>query len=236
MNAINHAATALAIHKRWPGVPIWPVLVSVQAVEVLWVVLNLLGVERTEVGPAFASMRDVHLVHMPYSHSLATTALLAAAVWWCFAKRLRKPQWGVALAVGVFSHTVLDVLVHAPDMAIAPGIASPKLGTGLYDIPMVALLVETLYGVWCWRRFEGSKALLAVILAFNVGALSFYSPDIPGPELFIAGHPLLFAGFIGAHIAMGWVAIWYFARASWRSASRTQAPPQTQPQPLREQP
>lgn len=219
MNAINHAATALAIHQRWPGVPIWPVLVSVQVIEVLWVALNLLGVERTEVGPAFASMRDVHLVHMPYSHSLATTALLAWAVWWVFAKRLGRPQWGVALAVGVFSHTVLDLLVHAPDMAIAPGIASPKLGTGLYNIPMVALLVETLYGVWCWRRFRGSKALLAVILAFNVGALSFYSPDIPGPELLIAGHPMLFAGFIGAHIAMGWVAIWYFARSSWQAAA-----------------
>jgi len=221
MNAINHAATALAIHRRWPQVPIWPVLVSVQIVEVLWVVLNLLGVERTEVGSAFASMRDVHLVHMPYSHSLATTALLALAVWWVFAKGLGKPQWGLALAVGVFSHTVLDVLVHAPDMVIAPGIASPKLGTGLYDIPLVALVVETLYGVWCWRRFRGSKALLAVILAFNVGALSFYSTDIPGPEAFIAGHPLVFAGFIGGHIAMGWMAIWYFARASWRLAPAT---------------
>lgn len=204
-------------------------LVSVQAVEVLWVVLNLLGMERTEVGPAFASMRDVHLVHMPYSHSLATTALLACAVWWVFAKGLGRPVWGVALAVGVFSHTVLDVLVHAPDMAIAPGIASPKLGTGLYDAPMVALVVETLYGVWCWRRFQGSKALLAVILAFNVGALSFYSPDIPGPELFIAGHPLLFAGFIGAHIAMGWIAIWYVARASWQSAHLTNTQTREQP-------
>lgn len=234
MNAINHAATALAIHRQWPGVPIWPVLVSVQIVEVLWVVLNLLGVERTEVGPAFASMRDVHLVHMPYSHSLVTTALLAGAVWWVCAKRLGRPRWGVALAVGVFSHTVLDLLVHAPDMAIAPGIASPKLGTGLYDVPMVALVVETLYGVWCWRRFQGSKALLAVILAFNVGALSFYSPDIPGPETLIAGHPMLFAGFIGAHIAMGWIAIWYFARTSWPSPSPSASP--TKPQPPREQP
>lgn len=74
------------------------------------------------------------------------------------------------------------------------------------------------HGVWCWRSFRGSKALLAVILAFNLGALSFHSPDIPGPETLIAGHPMLFADFIGVHIAMGWVAIWYFARSSWQSA------------------
>ena len=29
MNAINHAASALLINKRWPGVPIVPVLLSV---------------------------------------------------------------------------------------------------------------------------------------------------------------------------------------------------------------
>jgi hypothetical protein len=33
MNAINHAATALLIKKKWPGVPIIPFLLSVQLVE-----------------------------------------------------------------------------------------------------------------------------------------------------------------------------------------------------------
>ena len=45
MNAINHAATALLINKKWPGVPIIPVLLSVKLVEFLWVVFNLLGEE-----------------------------------------------------------------------------------------------------------------------------------------------------------------------------------------------
>jgi hypothetical protein len=215
MNAINHAATALAIHRRWPGVPIVPVLISVQIVEILWVVLNLIGIERTELGPVVASMHDVHLAYMPYSHSLASTALVATAVWLFFSKLLGKPAWGLALGVGVFSHTVLDLLVHTQDMAIAPGITHPMLGTGLYDIPPLALIVETVYGLLCWRYFRGSRALLAVILAFNLGAISFYSADIPGPEAFMAGHPDWFAGFIGVHIVMGLLAIWFFARSSW---------------------
>jgi hypothetical protein len=216
MNAINHAATALAINRRWPGVPIIPVLISVQVVELLWVVLNLLGIERTELGPAVESMKDVHLVHMPYSHSLATTGALAIGVWFLFAKLFNKAQWGVALGVGVFSHTILDVLVHSHDMAIAPGIPRPLLGTGLYDIPMVALAVETLFGLLCWKYYRGSKPLLAVILVFNLGAISFYSADIPGPEVFMAGRPEWFVAFIGVHILMGLTAIWFFARSTWR--------------------
>ena len=102
-------------------------------------------------------------------------------------------------------------------MAIAPGIDSPKLGTGLYDIPMAAFAVETLYGLWCWSYFRGSRALLVVIFAFNLGAISFYSSAVPGPEYFMAGRPLMFVCFIGAHIAMGLTAIWFFARTSWRS-------------------
>ena len=45
MIAINHAATALLINKKCPGVPIIPVLLSVQLVEFLWVAFNLLGEE-----------------------------------------------------------------------------------------------------------------------------------------------------------------------------------------------
>ena len=47
MFAINHAATGLIIKKIYPDVPITTILVSVQLIEILWVILNYLGVERT---------------------------------------------------------------------------------------------------------------------------------------------------------------------------------------------
>jgi hypothetical protein len=47
MFAINHAATALIIKKIYPDVSISVILVSVQLIEILWVVLNFLGVEKT---------------------------------------------------------------------------------------------------------------------------------------------------------------------------------------------
>jgi len=49
MFAIDHAATALLLKRRYPSVPIAPLLIAVQAMEIAWVVLNYVGVERTTV-------------------------------------------------------------------------------------------------------------------------------------------------------------------------------------------
>lgn len=223
MNAINHAATALLVNRKWPGVPLLPVLLSVQLIEVLWVVFNLLGIEVTTTEPEVRALNDIHLAYMPYSHSIATSVVLACVVWLVVAKLLKKPVWGIALAVAVASHIVLDLATHVHDIALAPGLDAPKLGSNLYGVPLLALAVETVYGVWCWWVFRGSKALLAVIVLFNLGALSFYAPGIAGPEQLLAGHPKVFAAVIGMHIIAGWVAVGFFARAQWR-LSRGLAP------------
>ena len=198
--------------------PIVPVLLSVQLVEILWVAFNLLGIEVTSTEPKVRALNDIHLAYMPYSHSIAATAVLAFTVWVVVAKLLNRPAWGLALAVAVSSHIVLDLATHVHDIALAPGIESPKFGSGLYGVPMLALVVETIYGVSCWWIFRGSKALLAVVVAFNLAALSFYSPSIPGPEHLLAGHPKIFAAVIGVHIIAGLVAVGIFARSDWRSS------------------
>jgi hypothetical protein len=54
-------------------------------------------------------------------------------------------RWRAALwiAIAVLSHWILDVLVHRPEMPLA-GVASPKLGFGLWDDIPVALAIESL--------------------------------------------------------------------------------------------
>ena len=81
MFAIDHAATALLIKRRYPSVPMTPLLVSVQAMELAWVGLNYLGVERTTTEAAVRSVADIHLAYMPYSHSVATGVGAAILAW-----------------------------------------------------------------------------------------------------------------------------------------------------------
>jgi len=65
MYAIDHAATALLIKKRSPQVPLFLLLISVQLVELLWVLFKYIGVEYFSV-----SHGRMHLDFLPYSHSV----------------------------------------------------------------------------------------------------------------------------------------------------------------------
>jgi hypothetical protein len=48
------------------------------------------------------------------------------------------------IAAVVFSHWVLDLLVHRPDLPILPGNAGnlPLLGFGLWQVPLISALAE----------------------------------------------------------------------------------------------
>jgi hypothetical protein len=73
--AITHAATALVIKKGYPQAPMWPLLISVQLVELLWVAFTLTGLEHFTVADD-----HVHLDFLPFSHSVGTAVALAAII------------------------------------------------------------------------------------------------------------------------------------------------------------
>ena len=79
MFAVDHAATALVIKRRFPSVSLAPLLISVQAMELAWVGLNYLGVERTTTEAAVRSVADIHLAYAVFA--LGATAAGGAAAW-----------------------------------------------------------------------------------------------------------------------------------------------------------
>jgi len=98
-------------------------LLSVQLMEFLWVLFNYLGIERTSTEPTVKSVGDIHLSFMPYSHSIASGVLLGLLAWLLIGKGLRNPVAGLAVGIGVVSHLVLDLITHAPDIALGPAFA-----------------------------------------------------------------------------------------------------------------
>lgn len=202
MFAINHAATALIIKRRYPQVSLVWLLLSVQLVEMLWVLFNFLGIERTATGAVVNSVRDIHLAHMPWSHSLASSAVLAVLAWLLIDKIYKQRIAAVAIAAGVFSHIVLDLLTHARDIPIVPFLPEPMLGSGLYALPLAAFIFETAYGVFCWRVFRGGTGLLLAILAFNLANISFFSVSIAGPETLLANRPLWLVSAVALQIVV----------------------------------
>ena len=212
MFAVDHAATALLLKRRYPAVAIAPLLVAVQAMELAWVVLNYLGIEHTTTGPVVRSVTDIHLADMPYSHSVATALSAAVLAWVVLEFAFRRKLLGRAVGLGIASHLVLDLLTHGHDIVLWPGHLSPRLGLGLYDsAPLAAFVVEMVYGVACWRIYRGGRGLLALVVLGNLANLSLFSASIPGPEAMLAGRPLLVVTFVAAQIVVtlvltGWLA------------------------------
>ena len=212
MFAVDHAATALLIKRRFPSVSLVPLLLSVQAMELAWVGLNYLGVERTTTEATVRSVADIHLAYMPYSHSDATAAGGALLAWLVVEKGLGRPLLGRALGIGVTSHLVLDVVTHARDIALWPG-STLALGLGLYDrAPMWGFALEIAYGVMCWRVYRGSRSLLAMIILGNLANITLFSAEIPGPEQYLAGHPLMLVTLIAVQIVVTLVLVDVLAR------------------------
>lgn len=201
MFAVDHAATALLIKRRFPSVSLLPLLLSVQAMELAWVGFNYVGIERTTTESSVRSVADIHLAHMPYSHSAATAVGAALLAWLVLEKGFGRPMLGRAVGIGILSHLLLDVATHAQDITLWPGSSLPALGLGLYDrAPMWAFGLEMIYGLFCWWVYRGRGALLAAIVLGNLANISLFSTAIPGPEQYLAGHPLLVVTFVFVQI------------------------------------
>ena len=142
MFAIDHAATALIVKRRFPSVHIAPILVAVQAMELAWVALNYLGIERTATEPVVRSVADIHLAYMPYSHSVATGVGAALLAWLVIELGFGRKLLGRAVGLGIVSHLVLDLLTHGHDIVLWPGLQSPKLGLGLYESAPIAAFAQ----------------------------------------------------------------------------------------------
>ncbi len=211
MFAINHAATGLIIKKIYPDVSTAAILVSVQLIEILWVLLNFLGVEKTTTEKSVDTVSDVHLEYMPFSHSVVSTVALAAGAWIIIALGLKKVDLGFAVALGICSHLALDLVSHARDIAIAPYLGTRKYGLGLYDKPAVAFVFETIYGVFCWWIYGGSSALFWIILVFNLANASFFIKSIPGPERLMAHRPFWITSIIALQIVVTAVLVGLFS-------------------------
>jgi hypothetical protein len=212
MFAIDHAATALLVKRRYPNVPMWPVLFSVQAMELAWVGLNYIGIERTTTENVVRSVADIHLAYMPYSHSAGTALAAAVLAWLILEKGFDHRALGRAIGVGIASHLILDLVTHARDIALWPG-SGVRLGLGLYDsAPMAAFILEVAYGLLCWFVYRGSASLLTLIVIGNVLNLSFLSASIAGPEQYLANRPLLAVSAIFAQIVITLVLVDRLAR------------------------
>jgi hypothetical protein len=141
----GHFGFAAVVKSRAPQVPLWSLMLACQWMDVVFVPLFALSIERivpvASAGPHIGYGEGV--IYADYTHSLLGALVLAATyglvAGWRWGRRN-----GVVLAAVVFSHWVLDLVVHHADMPILPGNAGnlPRLGFGLWSTPAASAAVE----------------------------------------------------------------------------------------------
>jgi hypothetical protein len=177
----------------------------VQLVELLWVVFTYLGIEHARVTPD-----AIHLDFLPYSHSVFTGVLLAAIAM-LVGKTVHRSNVGIAIALGIFSHIVLDIIHHEPNITLLPMAWGPRLGLNLQGYPLLDFIVELGFCIGCWKIFGGSRGLLIGIVIFNLINIPLMFPR-PGSLTPIIEHPAVLPTLILVQIVSTWLLVWWLGR------------------------
>lgn len=139
----GHFGLAAAVKAKSPEVPLWALMISTQLLDVVFVPLFVTGIETMEAVNGEGYGQSV--IHADYSHSL-TGALILAVLAGLLSRRLWGKRGGIFIAFMVFSHWLLDLLVHHPDLPILPGNFGnlPLIGLGLWAAPTASIAVEAI--------------------------------------------------------------------------------------------
>ena len=183
---IGHFAMGFAGKRFAPQVSLGILFLACQLADLVWPNLVLLGIETLSISPGATVMTPLDFTSYPYSHSMLALLAWAALFALLYTVLVRaNARVAVVIAVLVFSHWVLDVLSHRPDMPITFSDV-PKIGLGLWNHPLIAIPLELLLfgiGVWFYVRYttplnrKGSIGLWALVLFLSI----IYLANVFGP-------------------------------------------------------
>jgi len=171
---IGHYGVAFAAKPAREPVPLWLLFIAVQWLDVVWSVLVMLGVEKLRIVKGFTEANSMDLYYMPYTHGLLG-ALALSVVFGGVAilfLRDRKTATFAVIAGAVFSHWLLDLIVHVPDLPLLGD--TMKVGFGLWRHVWLSLPLEllTLYaGAAVYARYAPSATRLGDVALWTYVAV-----------------------------------------------------------------
>lgn len=186
----GHLGAALAIGRAERRVNVGAFVIAALFLDIVLWLFVLLGWESVTIPVNFASTHQPDFV-LPFSHGLVASvmwsAAAATAAFVSFARLEGARSRAAALiALAVFSHWVLDALVHKPELPLG-GASSTKVGLGLWQSMPVALVVASAVVVTGLCLFVPGNtlsrvkalslvALSLLILAFTVLGMTIAPP------------------------------------------------------------
>jgi membrane-bound metal-dependent hydrolase YbcI (DUF457 family) len=155
----GHFGFAALVKSREKPVPLWSLMLATVWLDIVFIPLVVAGIETFEPVPGTDGGYGAHIIHADYTHSLIGALILSAlfglvAAWpWG-----RRSGW--VLGFVVFSHWLLDLIMHRGDMPVLPANIGdlPRLGFGLWRYPTASIAVEALIVIagafFYWRAAQ----------------------------------------------------------------------------------
>jgi len=208
---IGHYGVSLALKRADPRLSLGGLFIAVQVLDLLFFSFVLLGIEKMRIVPGFTEYNAYDLYYMPYSHSLVGSLVWSALAVVGVLILRKAPLTGASLiGLAVFSHFLLDVPMHTPDMPLL-GEDSPKLGLGLWNHRGWALAAELAVlgaGLLLYLRASRPRTprgrWVTVVAVVVLVALCLATPFMPPPSGVTSG---AVQGLL-AYVVLAALAVW----------------------------
>jgi hypothetical protein len=199
---VGHYGVSFAAQRMNRRVPLWVLFIAVQLLDVFWAPLIMLGIERVRIVPGITASNPLDLYYMPYTHSLIAALVWSAAAYGVYRFWSRAGNAAVIVALAVFSHWILDFIVHRPDLPLYDDTA--KVGGVVEPAGSSSASKRHFFrgNVALYAREAGPKAGMIVfgLVMLAIQAFVFFGPP-PSSGTAAALTALLAYGLFAAFVA-----------------------------------
>jgi hypothetical protein len=206
---VGHYGVSFAVKSVDRKIPLWLLFLAVQFVDILWGIFVLTGIEKVRIVPGITASSPLDLYYMPYTHSLIGSigwSVLAAVAYGLSSRTGTSRKAAVYLGVAVFSHWILDLLVHRPDLALYDD--TLKVGLGLWNYRYLAFALEMIVlfgGLLLFlrnnsdlsRRGRIGAIIFAIVMILMQGGIAFVGRPADSDKAVAISALLSYAVFAG---------------------------------------
>ena len=188
---IGHLGAGFAAKSVDKKISLGTLFLASQFIDLLWPILLLLGLESVKIESGDTVVTPLNFISYPISHSMLGVifwGILFGIVYYLGKKNLRG---SILLGALVFSHWLLDLLTHRPDLQLFPW-SDYKVGLGLWNSFLGTVIVEGLIfalGVFIFYKVCNPQSKSKIILFWSlviflaaVYVMNLFGPPPPSEE------------------------------------------------------
>ena len=167
---IGHFGVGLASKKLDKKISLGTMFLASQFIDLIWPLFLLFGLEKVKIDPGNTEFTPLDFVKYPFSHSFIAVlfwGFLFGLIYFLIKKNLKG---SILLGVLVFSHWILDLITHRPDLPFTLR-GETKLGFGLWNSVILTLLIEGAvfaFGVYIYLRITKANSRTGIVSLWSL--------------------------------------------------------------------